>query len=298
MADTFLTVADILALTDKNSEGLYDNCLESAQFLKVARAIPASHANRHEWLQLTARPAASFRAANAGKDLKSATYLAKTVDLKYMDASWAQDIALAKASGGVEALANMTGADYLAAAMLQYETEIFGGAGVTGGFQGLRGLRSAIGTYCVSAGGSAADVQTSAYVIYEGFDVVVKPEMQVGELFQQFLTDGDDKKYVAVGQEIGFWGSYALRADCDVVRIANIDATHPLTDDLIATALARTPVGKKAKYIVLNKEAQASLRKSRVSDYVSNVPMPTEAHGVPIVVVDSVVITNAEAVVA
>lgn len=78
------------------------------------------------------------------------------------------------------------------------------------------------------------------------------------------------------------------------VRIANLDADHGLTDDLIGTAKKLLPTGARAK-LFCNSDQQESLRKSRTATNANGDPagLPTVALTMPIFVTDAITSTEA-----
>ncbi len=84
-------------------------------------------------------------------------------------------------------------------------------------------------------------------------------------------------------------------------RLKNLDAEHPLNDDLLADLIDTFPTGIKPTHFLMNRQSATQLRKSRQVVGVSvngakvnggsftSAPMPTEAHGIPIIITDSIV---------
>lgn len=187
--------------------------------------------------------------------------------------------------------------------------------GATKGFNGLINLVDAAMTF--GAGGTGSTL-TSAYMVFEDADSGVAFTMPRGDeltlsdwLFQQLLVSGNkaDKNLRKTnGWSCGMTGFLGLKAEMPeraIARICNIDAAHPITDQLASFVRAKFKAGYKPTAIYMNDLAQAGLQKTRSATIVANgakstdggevqAPIPTTVAGIPIIITDSLTFTESE----
>ena len=186
----------------------------------------------------------------------------------------------------------------------------------------------------VKAGGSSANVQTSAYLLWEnirgshfifgnnsGFTML--PEWRI-----QQVLDANNKPYTAYVNNLLGWIGFAVNHPNSVARIANINLatdSKPLTDALVAQLLSYMPLQMRQEVIknantggpnkwgpglklFMSPQCAYSLQQSRspvssgtgtaitAADQLKFADLPTASNGVPIVLTDS--ISNIEAVIS
>jgi hypothetical protein len=313
MAESYNTLAGLVQLNDKNLADLeMSDVLDGAPLLKVMAAQPASNGTEHKYLKVTTNPTAAFRAALDGVVHTASADTLVTVTLKILDASFDTDVALAQAyKGGTDGWLQLEQKRKLRAAFAAAEKQVFYGTGNdAAGFAGIidGSLHDALAdAMVVNAGGSNASTQTSCFLmrhatdgacIIIGNDGLIKVEEPT--IIQKAGTSGATYLYPAwyvaacgyMGLQIG--GAY------DVARIANIEcndmtSTTAFDDDDIAAALSKFPAANMPNVIVMNRNALRLLRQSRsaYSPTGTPPPFPTEAFGVPIIVTDQIVSTEA-----
>ena len=301
MADAYLTSADIVKLNRVDLDIVIRNVLEATPFLNVAAARPVASDN-FKYPRVSGLPTVGYRAVNDGVENVKSTFEQINVDLKYLDASFAVDIAAAKVDErGVDHLMALEALNHLRAAMRVVESNIFNTT--SGGFTALPGLTtlSSLGTHCISAGGATASSQTSVYAIKmgadgyevlwgEGGEISISPRMMVER------AGSVSGRFWSYAHEISSYCAHKIGSDYAVHRLANVETT--LDDDDIAALLNTFPVGFDCDVLVMNRKAAKLLRESRTATNPTGQPAPwvESAFGKPVIVVDT--IGNAEAVVA
>ena len=95
MADSYLTSADVLNFNRVDLDVLVTDVLDSTPFLQKVAARTAASDN-FKYTKLLTNPSVGYRAVNDGVENTDATYSQISIDLKYLDASFAVDIAAAK----------------------------------------------------------------------------------------------------------------------------------------------------------------------------------------------------------
>lgn len=302
MASAMNTLAGVLNLGDANIDFEVTNLLQDTPVLARLVAVPSSHGLSHKYLRETVAASVGFRAINTGLTNTASQDEVVTVPLEFLDASWEDDVAIVKAmatgKGGADAYVSRRAIKSIKAAMVGIEKQWFYGTGQdAGGFAGLEALTQTAMT--TSAGGTTADEQTSAYFVRTGEEdaaIVYNGDnngtIEVDEVRKSDVAEGSGK-YSTYRQDIdGYLGAQAGNI-YTLGRIANIEAS--LTDAMISAQLALFPAGKGPDFIAMTRKAQELLRASRTATNPTGAPapFPDEAFGVPIVITDQIVETEA-----
>ena len=314
MPESYNTLAGLVQLNDKNLADLnVSDLLDGAPLLNAIHAQTASNGTEHKYLKQTTASSAAFRDALDGATKTASADTLVTVTLKILDATFDTDIALADAyKSGRDAWLQLELLRSLKQTFAHVEKQMFYGAASPGDTKGFAGLRDnaqldAIADTMVSnAGGSNVATQTSCYLLRHGMDdcsmilgnegqIVVEDEPTIiqkagsGSGYYPAL-------YVPVTGYLGFQIGGAYSA----ARIANIEcndltSTSAFDDEKIAAALSLFPASKMPNVCVMNRNALQLLRRSRgaYSPTGAPAPFPTEVFGVPIVVTDGLVSTEA-----
>lgn len=180
----------------------------------------------------------------------------------------------------------------------------------------------------IGAGGTTASVQSSAYLIWEnlqgahfifgnnsGFNMM--PEWRI-----QQVQGNNSKPMTAYVNNLQGWIGFAINHPLSVGRIGNINLAtdnKPLTDALVAKALSYIPLQMRAEYnanlngagpskfgpglkLLMNPIVAYGLQASRTAttdraggvDGAQAFPkLPSESNGIPIILTDSIVNTEA-----
>lgn len=305
MADVFRTLTDLTKINDANARDLgASDLLNDAPLIKVLYATTASNGTSHKYLKKTGAPTVGFRAIGAGRENSASADTTVTVDLKYLDADFALDVAYCKGyKGGVESAIAKEAQASLRAAMFEFEKQVLNGG--TGGFDGLAtNLNALSNAKVVNAGGTTAATGSSIYLIRStpdetGVAAVIGNDgnIAVGDSSLIQLQDGTGKHYAAYLTTIGAWLGMQVGDAHSVVRIANVteDSGKGATDSLIYSAIARFPASKQPTHIVMNRRSLEQLRKSRTATNATGAPAPrpVDVDGIPIIVTDAILSTEA-----
>lgn len=315
MAESYNTLAGLVQLNDQNLADLgISDLLDDAPLLSVMHAQVASNGTQHKYLKQTTASSAAFRAALAGLTKTNSADTLVTDTLAILDASFDTDVALAKGySKGVDAWLQLETQRALRQAFAVAEKQVIYGTGNdASGFAGLVDdgqLDALADTMVVNAGGSNANTQTSCFVLRHGMsdcsvvigndgNIVVEEEPTI---IQKVVNPGTDNKvysayYVPI---LGYCG-FQIGGAYSAARIANIEcndltSTSAFTDNDIYAALALFPASRQPNVIVMNRNALRLLRQSRTATNATGAPAPrpTEVEGIPIVVTDQIVSTEA-----
>ncbi len=312
MADSFKTLADLVTLNDsRNAPRDISDILNAAPVLRILPAFAAPETT-HYYTKYTTAPTVGFRAVGDGRENSKSADTQVTVTLKILDASFAVDKALADAyrNGGAEGYIAKEAMRHLQQALFIAERQFFYGtvaAGDSAGFAGLGNesdLNSAADSNVVNAGGSTADTGSSAWLIraagdLNGVGVITGNggRIDVSETVVQRLAGSSTGSYPAYWTPVTGWMGVQRGGKYDVVRIANLtaDSGKGLTDARIAAALQLFPAGQGPTHIVCNRRSLGQLQASRTATNITGAPapFPADAFGVPIIVTDSIVSTEA-----
>lgn len=311
MADDFHGVADFVADALDVSKTDTSNVLNRAPL--VARMMltdTSDGSSTHKFNTYTAEPTGFWRAENTPRDYDSSEDTVVTETCKILDFSWKADKAVADTwRQGPEAYIAREGLRHLEAAMFDLEQQVIYGTTSPGSASGFAGmlqstyLDAVADTMVVNAGGSTINTQTSVYALRLGENDIklVAPgmAMQLGDtIVQETTIDGSSGGfpvyYTPCSSFIGIQRGGAYSAG----RIANLhasDAGAQLDDDLISDLLSQFPSGAGPDVLVMNRQSLKQLQQSRTATNGTGAPapFPAESFGVPIIVTDAIVNTEA-----
>lgn len=312
MADTFMTLADLVKLNDMNLADIdVSDLLQKAPLLAALAAATASNGTNHSYLKETGAPVVGFRALNAGRFNSTDTDTKVEIALQILDASFRVDKAGADAytKGGAPAYLARRGKRSLRAAFAGAEKQILYGTGNDAdGFVGLAECATVNGLsdteHVVNAGGSTVNGATSVWLLRSsddetGVTVITGKEgqIEIGDSVVVEATDADGKHYPAYYTPICGWLGLQVGSAFDIVRIANITAQDGcgLTDDLLSQAMELFPAADGPTHIAMSRRARGQLQRSRTATTSDGrtAPTPKDYEGVPIICTDQIVNTEA-----
>ena len=298
MADAYLTSSDVLNFNRVDLDILISDVLDSTPFLQRAAARTVASDN-FKYTKLLTNPSVGYRAVNDGIENTKATYSQVSLDLKYLDASFAVDIAAAKVDErGQDHIMGIEARNHLRAAMRVIEDNIFNVT--SGGFAGLAdqsNLNGLSDAQVVDAGGTSPGTGSSVYAVRfgasdlellwgEGGQISVSPRMMIER------AGSSVGRYWAWAHEISAYCGLKIGSIHSVHRLANLteDTGAELTDDMLAELWSTCPIEHKPNVFVMNRRSERQLRESRTATNVTGAPAPfvTEAFGVPVIVTDAI----------
>lgn len=308
MADTFLSLADLVKINDNNLADIdVSDILDDAPFMKALAADVASNGTDHKYLKETTAPVVGFRAANTGRENKDSTDTLVTINLKILDASFAIDKALADAyKNGPQALIAREGKRHLKAAFFKAEQQFLNGTDSdSDGFTGLADALGLANAMTYNATGTTSNTGSSVYLVRTNADGVDCTAItgQDGEIMwddsvvQAIEDTSNGGRFSGYYTPIEGWLGLQVGSANSVGRIVNLteDSGKGLTDDVLAEALALFPASRQPNLIVMNRRSRKQLQQSRTATNSTGAPapFPTEAFGVPIVTTDAITSTEA-----
>lgn len=259
------------------------------------------------------RPSVGFRKANEGTDPTKSEFTERLVECFILSSIVEVDKAIANAyEDGVQELQAIEAMGVMAEAMTTVGTQtIYGKSADEDGFFGLQALQAALENDIeVDAGGSTADTASSVYFINAGVQGVqyVYGNNSTFDLspFREQIINKNNKSLPAYVADLTSWVGLQCVNKNAVGRIYNIteDGGNGLTDALADELFAKFPIGMKPTHCLMSRRSQRQLQVSRQvtinstgngSGSTSGItsPPPTELAGVPIIVTDSLVNTEA-----
>ena len=345
MANALVSLLDISKRkANDQTVGLLEDTLTFAPELSTVMGRPivgTQYKTCHRTL-----PTVAFRKANDGSDTVKGSYRQDLKQCFIIDAQMQADKAVVDAEGGgngpesgigdllVDEAQGVVMATYIAVGSQMY----YGTAKDANGFVGISALTAAVnetkGTttpVCIDGGGASANVQTSAYLVWENIrgahfifgnnsGLTMLPEWRI-----QQVLGLNSKPMTAYVNNLQGWIGWAVNHPLSVARIANIQATTTiakLSDMLVAKMLSYLPLQMRSELIsnantggpnkwgpglklFMNPAAGYSLQSTRTPIISTggatalthaqplNFPtMPSESNGIPIIYTDS--ITNTE----
>lgn len=305
---------DLFAVADFVADALDVDRTETSDVLNAAPLVartPMSFtsdgSSTHKYNKYTGAPVVGFRAANTGRDYDHSVDTVVSVTCTILDFSWRVDKAVADTwRDGPEALIAREGLRHLGAAFFKLEQQmIYGTAspGDSAGFTGLlqnTALDAVADTMVINAGGSTANTQTSVWAMKFGFDHdrLVIPNGAAMQLGETIVTEANDANYPVYYTPASLYIGFQQGGIYSNGRIANLHASDSgaqLTDDDISDLLGQFPAGMGPDVLVMSRQSLKQLQQSRTATNTTGAPapFPTEAFGVPILVTDGVVNTEA-----
>ena len=301
MASTPLPISELVKINDQNVADVeISDLLRDAPVLAAMPAVEASNGTLHKYNKLTTEPTVGFRSLNDGRDHDYTVRTTVTETLQILDASFDMDAAIYNPE-----LAAMEGRSHLQSAFAKAERQIFYGTSANGDSAGFNGfynsadLNALADEMVISAGGSSAGVQSSVYLIRATPDATGVcsvfgngGDISIGGAYQSMI-EGASGRYDAWVVPIVAYMALQLGSKYSAARIANVETA--LDDDKIYEALSLFPASLQPTHICMNRTALKLLRASRTSTNATGAPAPrpTEVEGIPIIVSDQIVQTEA-----
>lgn len=312
MAESYNTLAGLVQINDQNLADLdITDLLQEAPVLERLAAVPASNGTLHKYLKQTTASSAAFRDALDGITKTASADTLVTDTLKILDGSFDTDVALADAyKGGRDAWLQMELVRTMKQVFAVAEKQVFYGTGNdANGFAGLIDdgqLDALADTMVVNAGGSNASTQTSCFMLRSGVNDVAFVMGNDGNIVVEDEPTIIQKSGSASGTfpalyvPVTGYSGFQIGGAYSAARIANIEcndltATDAFTDVHLMTALSRFPGSRGPNMIAMNRNAQLLLWASRTAVNPTGAPAstPVEFMGIPIVITDQIVSTEA-----
>jgi hypothetical protein len=316
-----ISLLDLVALNNGDSViGLVESAVYSYPELGILDAVPHPGTG-FDVCRRTAIPNVAFSNSGQGSVPTKSTYVLEHKPMFLMEPQLQVPmsiIAAQKKSVGdiltLEADGVMNSAFFHLCQQFYYgnsRSVSYGGSGYASdalGFPGYCDMIFGDTNFEISAGG-ASGASTSVYLVCcheKGASLAVGNEgsMNILPWVQQQIALSNGNVTQAMVSAFMGWFGLTLANEWTVWRVKGIDATHPLTDALIAQVLALVPVQYRINmHLFLNRFASYSLQKSRTSvtqqpagadGAVGWSPEPEFSNKIPITVTEA--ITNTELV--
>jgi hypothetical protein len=301
------TTSQVLALYNAERViGIVNETVQTIPELNSLFAIPIAKKS-YKTLVRTALPETAFRLDNTGRPPQKSTLETREVVCKFLDASWEIDQKVAKEfDWGTEMLLLNESQAHLQSAFMDIAVQTwYGTAADVNGFTGIASYFPNLSApNLISAGGTTANGCTSVYALCTGLQKVgyvwgERGKLDVGDIHEERLSDSSGNPFYGYAQKIqGHIGLQVASVKC-LGRICNIDAAHPVDDNMIAALCVKMGTGFKPDMLFMNAVTQEQLRLGRQQYYhTPNVAIPTtstpdSSNGVPIYVTDAVKSTEA-----
>lgn len=303
-----MTSTDVLKIN--NSEelvGLIEDVVKDIPEINFFAASPVQK-NSYKTLALTALPSTAFRATGSYREFQTATLTNKTVECKYLDASWILEKAVAQQSDWGEDFAKaLTQRAHLKSEFFTLAKQIWQGTDSdANGFTGLDAIIDAVvdggkKEMVVTANtGSITDAST-VYAVRTGIDSCQlawgsNGQFNESDVREQLLTTKESAKTSGAwfyAQDLGGWVGLQVTSKYAAGKITGLSATNTkqgLNDDLLYELIERFPVGMKPDGLFMSRRSFSQLRQSRTAYNAIGAPAPyvQEFEGIPIYVTDAI----------
>jgi hypothetical protein len=284
--------------------GLVEEVLNAFPEVQVGAARTIKGLN-FKTLVRTGLPTASFRNANEGTTPTKSTLENRLVECFILNPRWECDKAVADAyEDGAAAYIALEADGQMRASMITLGSQFYYGAGTGGDAKGHPGLIQSYDStgMAVDAGGTTATTGSSVWAVRFGPQAVQwvygnDGELAVSDVSEQRVLDAAGAPYTAYVQELLARPGLQVASKYATARIKKLtaDSGKGLTDALVADLLSKFPVGHKPDYLFMSRRSHKQLQSSRTATNPtgSPAPFPTESHGIPIQVTDSILDTEA-----
>jgi len=255
----------------------------------------------------SALPTTQFRNANEGVASSNSTFVNRLVETFILDAQIKVDKAVADAyEDGPEALKAIEALGTMGSALKLIGSQIWYGVGTGGdskGFPGALGVHDTT-NMVVDAGGTTAGTGSSVWGVKFGpqhAQLVLgnNGSMMLSDWMTQQVTDASSKLYTAYCAALTAYPGLQVGNIYSVGRIKKLteDSGKTLTDALVANLLQKfqTNLGMFPDALFMTPRSLYQLRASRTATTPGGTPapIPTEVFGVPIVVTNQILNTEA-----
>lgn len=304
-----MTSTDVLKIN--NSEelvGLIEDVVKEIPEVSFFAASPVQR-NSYKTLALTSLPSTAFRATGSYREFQTATLVNKTVECKYLDASWILEKAVAQQSDWGEDFAKaMTQRAHLKSEFFTLAKQIWQGtAADANGFAGLDAIVDAVvddngaKEMVVSANTGALTDASTVYAVRTGLDSCQlawgsNGQFNESDVREQLLTTKDSSTTSGAwfyAQDLGGWVGLQVTSKYAAAKIVGLSATSTkqgLTDDLLYELIEKFPAGMKPDGLFMSRRSFSQLRQSRTAYNPIGAPAPyvQEFEGIPIYVTDAI----------
>ena len=269
--------------------------------------------NVYNTLVLTQDPKVGFRTPGAFADHESPILKMRTTALKFLDASWEMDTALAQMTdwGKEEALA-IQAMTHLRSAFFTLSQQIW--YGVKNEDDGFRGLYELIGTGAgdeqsnedlhidartlVGADAGANTGLSSVFAVSTGLDSIQLAWGSEGTFVEGDITkvrmhnpeNPQNSGAWYYGQELSGWVGLQVTSAHAFGRVHGLSEANPLNDNMLYELVSRFPGGREPQAFFMTRRSQEQLRKSRIAFHPTGaaVETPDKVCGIPIIVTDAI----------
>lgn len=261
-------------------------------------------------------PGVGFRNANGGTTYTKSVFENRLIETFILSGNVRADVAVAGAyEDGAEAWKLIEASGVMAQSMIELGSQIYYGTGTDSkGFPGLQEIHAAYSAtltepLTVDALGTSAGTGSSVYGVKFGpqdcqLIFGTGNAFELGDWFNQMVNDGTaGQDYLAHVASLNAWVGLQVGSVYSVGRIRDLtaDAGKGLTDALIADLLSKYPIGKRPDALFMNRRSAYQLQISRspssnTSGNAATTPfaeLPSSAFGIPIIVTDSIINTEA-----
>lgn len=305
MPATQTTLAQLLLINDRSlADFEVSDAILAGTMFQMLHSQESSNGTVHKYPRETVTPVVGFRDPNTSANNTPGTYVNETLDLKVLDATASEDMAVADAwKHGHEAFMAKRGLRNLQVGFHTAEKQyIYGTNNDADGFTGLveaDGLNELSDEKVVDAGGAGNDVE-DIWIIRTGEEdvsTIVNGEnpLSIGEIVIQQLNEYSGGN--AIGQYTGYvapimtWLGLQIGSKHSVVRVANVDVTSNSIEDAVSDGIALFPSGMEPDFIFCSRRARNGIKKNRTATTTSGrkAEVPVDIDDIPLHISEAIV---------
>tara|TARA_R110001606_G_scaffold378523_1_gene538243 strand:+ start:68 stop:994 length:927 start_codon:yes stop_codon:yes gene_type:complete len=297
MADNLKTVAEIVAITGADfDQGDFSDIVNRAPFLAAAGAKTSSNGKDHKYILKSVPPTVGFISGTVGRDFSKLVSVPISETLEMIDASIMMPKVAADASDDREGVINTEIMEHLQAAMFEWEKQCINGTfNAATGFSGMADMLPDLDNPQVLDGQGTGTALQSVYMVRvngsnNGIAPVMNYEIEVGSVDTVTYTTPDGKQAPHYYCPIAGYTGLQRGNNFSICRIANLDATNTITDDLLSLAYDTFPAGSEPNMILMSRSQRGALKRSRTATTPTGVAAanPVDYEGIPLVITDAI----------
>lgn len=266
----------------------------------------------------TAYPGVGFRIANAGVNATKSTFVRKLVQAFILSGRVEADKAVAMAyEDGMEAYEMIEAMGVVRQTLIELGSQVW--YGTTTDANGFPGIKAALPYTAgladgsvINAAGTTANTASSVYAVKFGLQdcILVGGNSRIPELSEfrdETIYDSDSLPLAGRVADLVGWVGLQIGSINSVRRIANLtaDSGKGLTGSLLADLVGSFPVGFRPDAIFCSRRSRLQYQKSMTvvlnggaggdpnGGQTVVAPVPTSYDGIPLIVTDSILNTDA-----
>jgi len=252
----------------------------------------------YKQLVLLERGTVAFRNANDGVDGKKSTYAPRAFGCHILDARWEVDKMIADSGeyGTAEQLIAQEADNMLTSAFETAGSQFWYGTAASAiGFAGMIQVYDLDGMTVVGTGTTAEELSSVFAVRRNGDNISFllggAGDLGSPDIIEETVLGENNKPLKAYTGQLTAHLGMKVDNKKHIARATQLttQSGKGFSDEVAMKLINKFPTNQPPTQFWLNKTQREELRKSRITALLPSPPMPTEAHGIPLMVTDAII---------